>query len=69
MHVDESYVDELGWAHSGLLNLREVHEIRAERVRREQLYEEATNGVASGAAHRRITRAEPEEANIVDYES
>ena len=48
MHVDMTYLDEEGWAHTGKLNAREINDIIAERTRREHIYVNATHNVAGG---------------------
>lgn len=63
MHVDESYVGEDGYAHTGKLNLNEVLQIIDERRRRELLYDDAIQAVASGAGYvRREIQIEFEDA-------
>lgn len=41
LHVDLSCVGLEGYAHVGALNLPEVYQIAAERVRRQQLFDDA----------------------------
>lgn len=43
-HVDFSYENELGYAHVGALNAREIGEITLERERRRAVFEAAISG-------------------------
>lgn len=66
MHIDETYVGDAGYSHTGSLNATEVDQIQNERNRRCRIFEMATYGVAEGSGH---TWKSPEPPQFDDVEA